>query len=79
MLSLFTFRHAPQGVADRDGHNLELVQAINDDGRIYLTQTSVDGHVAIRFQVGQFDATRDDVMLAYDVITECAGRLAQAA
>ena len=52
MLSLFSFRHAPQGVEDLDEHNLRLVNAINDDGRIYLTQTRVDGRVAIRFQVG---------------------------
>ena len=29
----------------------------------------------IRFQAGQFDATRDDVMMAYDVITEIAATL----
>ena len=41
-----------------DEHNLALVNAINDDGRIYLTQTRVDGHVAIRFQAGQFETDR---------------------
>ena len=35
-----------------------LVNAINDDGRIYLTQTRVDGRVAIRFQAGQFELER---------------------
>lgn len=75
MLSLFTFRHrAPAGV-DADRHNLDLLEAINDDGRIYLTQTRVDGHVAIRFQAGSFETTRDDVLGAYDVIRNCAGRL----
>src|SRR5262249_15353086 len=38
MLSLFSFRHEPKHVADLDRHNLQLVGAINDDGRIYLTQ-----------------------------------------
>ena len=75
LLSLFTFRHVPEGIADIDRHNLDLVAAINDDGRIYLTQTRVDGQVAIRFQVGQFETTRDDVLFAFDVITECAERL----
>lgn len=71
--SLFSFRYT-RG-ADLDQLNLKLVEAINADGRIYLTQTRVDGAVAIRFQVGQFECTEDDVMTAYDVITEIAGRL----
>ena len=76
MLSLFTFRHAPQDVADLDRHNLDLVAAVNDDGRIYLTQTRVDGKLAIRFQVGQFETTREDVLSALPVIKEMAARLA---
>lgn len=76
MLSLFSFRHrAPSGF-DPDEHNLRLVNAINDDGRIYLTQTRVDGRVSIRFQVGQFEATADDVDTAFDTITEVARTLA---
>jgi len=76
MLSLFSFRHqAPSGV-DADAHNLALVSAINDDGRIYLTQTGVNGRVAIRFQAGSFDTTEADVMGAFDVITEIARRIA---
>ncbi|RJG45237.1 pyridoxal-dependent decarboxylase [Mesorhizobium sp. DCY119] len=75
MLSLFSFRHIPAGATDLDEHNLRLINAINDDGRIYLTQTRVDGHFAIRFQVGQFEATEQDVDTAYSVITEIAASL----
>ena len=75
MLSLFSFRHiAPQGI-DADAHNLSLVNAINDDGRIYLTQTRVDGRVAIRFQAGQFELEESDVEVAYDTILETAASL----
>jgi aromatic-L-amino-acid decarboxylase len=75
VLSLFSFRHmAPQGI-DADGHNLGLVNAINDDGRIYLTQTRVDGRVAIRFQAGQFELEAHDVEVAYDTILEIAASL----
>jgi aromatic-L-amino-acid decarboxylase len=72
MLSLFAFRHEPPGVEDLDAHNLALLQAINDDGRIYLTQAKVDGKSGMRFQVGQFETTEDDVTLAFDVITDLA-------
>jgi aromatic-L-amino-acid decarboxylase len=75
MYSLFSFRYAPSGEADLDAINLALVEAINADGRIYLTQTRVDGRVAIRFQVGQFECTEADVMSAYAVITEIADQL----
>jgi aromatic-L-amino-acid decarboxylase len=72
MWSLFSFRYAPEGAEDLDDLNLRLVNAINDDGRIYLTQTRVDGDLVIRFQAGQFETTEDDVMMSYDVITEIA-------
>jgi len=72
--SLFSFRYAPPAARDLDALNLALVEAINADGRIYLTQTRVDSVVAIRFQAGQFECTEADVMSAYDVITEIAAR-----
>ncbi|MEW9808172.1 aspartate aminotransferase family protein [Mesorhizobium sp. ZMM04-5] len=75
MLSLFSFRHQAGDETRNDEHNLALVSAINDDGRIYLTQTRVDGRVAIRFHAGQFEATEADVDMAFDVITEIAGRM----
>ncbi len=74
--SLFAFRYAPTGASDLDALNLKLVDAINADGRIYLTQTRVDGRVAIRFQAGQFDCTEADVMAAYETITEIAEGIA---
>ena len=72
VLSLFSFRYAPAGAGDLDALNLDLVEAINDDGRTYLTQSKVDGAVVIRFQVGQFDTTRDDVRIAWSAIQEVA-------
>ena len=73
MLSLFSFRHRPAGAADLDAHNRDLVERINDDGRIYVTQTLVDGRQAIRFQVGQSDTTLEDVETAFEVICELVG------
>jgi aromatic-L-amino-acid decarboxylase len=72
VLSLFSFRFAPEGARDLDTLNQRLVDTINDDGRIYLTQTLLDGSKVVRFQVGQFDCTQEDVAFAFDVITEIA-------
>ncbi|WP_050927969.1 pyridoxal phosphate-dependent decarboxylase family protein [Aestuariivita boseongensis] len=70
ILSLWTFK--VKG-ADNDATQA-LVDAINDDGRIYITQTLVDGQKAIRFQAGQFDCTEADFDTAFDTITEIARR-----
>ncbi len=67
ILSLFTFRLRDDATTAR------LLDAVNRDGRIYLTQTSHEGRFVIRMQVGQFDCTRDDVMLAPAVLEEIAG------
>jgi aromatic-L-amino-acid decarboxylase len=78
VLSLFTFRHVPADLdpAALDAHNAALVKAVNDDGRIYLTQTVHEGRFVIRFQVGQTETTRDDVLLAGQVIRELARKVA---
>ncbi len=75
VLSLFSFRHVVDDGRDLDQHNLNLVNAINDDGRIYLTQTSHDGKTAIRFVAGQFDMREEDVNIAFEAITEVAHSL----
>ena len=67
VLSLFTFRHEGD-----DAHNLALVEAINSDGRIYLTQTRLDGRAVIRFQAGAFGVTQADVDMAFNTITQIA-------
>lgn len=68
-LALFTFQHTPPG-GDAEAATADLLQRINDDGRIYLTQTLHEGRYVIRFTAGQFDCTRDDVMMAGKVIAE---------
>jgi len=75
ILSLFTFRYIRGSADDLDELNQRLVDAINDDGRIYLTQTDHDGQKVIRFMTGQFDMQKSDVDIAFDVIHEVAARL----
>ncbi len=75
ILSLFSFRHAPAAATDLGDHNRALVNAINDDGRIYLTQTDHDGTFAIRFVAGQFDMRENDIDIAFETITQVARNL----
>ena len=70
-LSLFTFQYAPDG-KNANETTERLLREVNDDGRIYLTQTMHEGQFVIRFQVGQFDCCREDVLLAVEVLRELA-------
>ncbi|MEZ5816179.1 MAG: pyridoxal-dependent decarboxylase [Hyphomicrobiaceae bacterium] len=63
-LSLFTFALGDDAATEA------LLTRINDDGRVYLTQTRHKGRYVIRVQVGQFDCTRDDVMTVATVVQE---------
>ena len=75
VLSLFSFRHAPPDCADLNAHNVALVNAINDDGRIYLTQTTHEAQIVIRFVAGQFDMKKQDMDIAFEAIVEVANGL----
>mgnify|MGYP001132929060 CR=1 FL=1 len=52
-----------------------LINAINDDGSIYLTQTLHEGQTVIRFVAGQFDMQKEDADIAFDTIKRIANEL----
>jgi aromatic-L-amino-acid decarboxylase len=62
-LALFSFALAAGEAATE-----ALLRRLNDDGRVYLTQTRVGGRLAIRVSVGGWATTRDDVMLLPDLV-----------
>ena len=72
-LALFTFRYAPDG-RDADAATRDLLTRINDDGRVYLTQTLHEGRFVIRMTAGSFATTRADVMTVRDVLAELTGQ-----
>ena len=49
-LSIVTFRYVPDS-GDADAFNKRLVKAIRDDGRVFLTSTTVDDHYVIRMAI----------------------------
>ncbi len=77
-LALFTFQYTPLN-GDADKATEDLLARVNDDGRIYLTQTRHEGKYVIRVTAGQFDCTRRDVLSVYDVVTELAQHPARGA
>lgn len=68
-LALFSF-----ALAAGDAATEALLARLNDDGRVYLTQTRVDGRFAIRVSVGAWSTTREDVMLLPDLVADLAPR-----
>ena len=74
-LALLNFRYAPEGADTLDGLNERLLHAINDEGRIYLTQGSVNGAYAIRISIGQTGTGRIHVEQAWEAIRSAAARL----
>ncbi|MAS74596.1 MAG: aspartate aminotransferase family protein, partial [Rhodospirillaceae bacterium] len=55
--------------------NAKLVDAINGDGTLYLTQTVHDGRYVIRVSVGTTGTTADDIDIVYKKIVELAESL----
>ncbi len=79
-LSLFTFRYCPETLRPKtlekeNELTKKLLNNINDGGHTYLTQTTVLGKYVIRFQVGSFNATEEQVLSSVAAITAAAEAL----
>lgn len=65
-LSIATFRF-PKG-EDSNDFNLELIEQVKRDGRIFLSSTKIDGQVWIRFAVLSFRTHLEQVNLALEIL-----------
>lgn len=73
-LSIVAFRYQPaRGAAD--DFNRRLFEAIRDDGRIFLSTTTLDGGFTLRLAILAYHTHRADIDVALDVIEEHARRL----
>ncbi len=75
-LSIVPLRHVPPDVGDVNAHNLALAEAIQADGRVYLSSALIDGEVWLRPCFVNFRTTEDDVLALLDVARELGERLA---
>ena len=69
ILALFTFRYGD------DARTAALLEAVNRDGRIYLTQTSHRGRFVIRVTIGGWSTTQADAATIAPVLAEIAQTL----
>ncbi|MBM3516357.1 MAG: aspartate aminotransferase family protein [Alphaproteobacteria bacterium] len=76
-LSLLCFRYRPAGVdpAAFDALNQRLLDALNDSGALYLTQTRANGALVLRVSIGQTYTEAAHVARAWAAIRDTARRL----
>ena len=74
-LSIVPLRAVPEGVADLDAFNTALCDAIQVDGRVYLSQAVIDGEVWLRPCFTNFRTSEEDVHETLAVIIELASAL----
>ena len=77
-LSVVCYRYAPAGLDDErtDTLNDAILAAVNDDGRIMISSTKLRGRTVLRLAIGNERTTRDDVVLAWDILRSTAATLA---
>jgi aromatic-L-amino-acid decarboxylase len=74
-LSICCFRHVPARRLDEPalaGHNERILHALQRDGRVYLSNATVDGRFALRACITNFRTTQADVERVLTVVRELA-------
>ncbi|MFL6033022.1 MAG: amino acid decarboxylase, partial [Rubrobacteraceae bacterium] len=75
-LSIVTFRYLPRR-GDPDDFNRKLVNAVQRDGRVFLSSTIVDGTFTLRAASLSLRTHLDTIELAIEVLREKAKQLEQ--
>ncbi|MDJ0928742.1 MAG: aminotransferase class V-fold PLP-dependent enzyme [Gammaproteobacteria bacterium] len=73
-LSIVAFRYKPAR-GDANDFNRRLFEAIRDDGRIFLSTTTLDGAFTLRMAILGYQTHRNEIDTALEVIEEFARRL----
>lgn len=74
--SLVVFRAIPPGSVDPDEWNRRLLEAVNRDGRVFLSHTAVGGRYVLRLAVGSARGTEQAVQAAWRLLTDEYDRMA---
>ena len=64
------FRAIPPGTVDPDEWNRRLLEAVNRDGRVFLSHTAVSGRYVLRLAVGSARGTEQAVQAAWSLLTD---------
>jgi len=75
-LSVVTYRYLP-GRGDADAFNERLVKKIQEDSRIFISSTRIDGKFILRLAISSFRTHLADIDEALDVLEWSAKQLAE--
>jgi len=70
-LSLVCFRHRSSNETNR-----QLLADINASGKLFLSHTILDGRFVLRFAIGNYQTTEQDIRESWQLIQQCAMKLA---
>jgi glutamate/tyrosine decarboxylase-like PLP-dependent enzyme len=73
-LSVVTYRYLPAR-GDADAFNQRLTQAIQKDGRIYISSTRLDGKLVLRLAVSCFRTHLDEIDETLDILSRTTRQL----
>ena len=74
-LNLICFRYHPQEEDDPEKLNTlneQILEAVNETGKLYLTHTKLNGDYVIRLVIAQTQVTREDVVQAWEIVRQAA-------
>ena len=66
----------PLSDEELDVANLNLIDEVNASGEVFVSHTRLNGRTVIRLAIGHFDTTERHVRRAWDLLQECAARIA---
>lgn len=75
-LSVATFRYLPEN-GDANEFNKKLVNAIHEDGRVFLSSTTINGQIIIRLAVLSFRTHKSTIDLTLQVLKEKSEELSE--
>jgi len=73
--STLVFRFIPEKISDDseiNNINEQLLEEINQTGKVFLSHTKLQGKFGIRLAIGNIKTTWEDVMLAWEIVQEKA-------
>jgi aromatic-L-amino-acid/L-tryptophan decarboxylase len=73
-LSVVCYRFTPPDCddAETDALNAAILERVNADGRIFISSTKLRGRTVLRLAIGNERTTREDVVLAWEIIRDAA-------
>ena len=73
-LSIVTFRYLPKR-GDPDAFNRKLINAVQRDGRVFLSSTKIDGRFTLRVAILSLGTHLETIELAIEILREKAKQL----